>query len=144
MIYSTCLKREILSILVGIGVFSGMASAFVAILRGISCLSPRGPKGYGKVILFQKEWQPNVLFPIYKPKKASILLDHLQKLHAGVDRSFVIKEYDHQLQQLGSILHEKFTRMTLCFWWLNMCLICYGAAILCAAVMGLMTILSGG
>ena len=133
VIYSSCLKSQILSFLIVVGVLSGMASAFVAILRGISCLSPRGPKGYGKVIPFQKEWQPNVIFPIYKPEKISFFLDHLQKIHAGVDRSFVIKEYDHQLQQLGGILHQKFNKMTECFWWLNLCLICYGTAILCAA-----------
>jgi hypothetical protein len=143
VIFSTCLKNQILTILIVAGVLGGMSCAFTALLKGISCLSPRGPKGYGKVIPFQKEWQPNILFPIHKPEKYKVFFDHLQKLRVGVSLSFVVDEYDHQLQQLGSILHAKFNLMSKCFWWLNLCLVCYGVAILSAACMALLIFLRG-
>ena len=95
----------------------------------------------GKVIPFQDEWKPNVLFPIHKPEKAKVFYEHIQKIHAGVDLNFILCEYDHQLHQLGRILHEKFAQMAKCFFWLNCCLICYGIAIVSSAILGLIIIL---
>lgn len=141
VVFGACAKDSFLSLLVVAGFLGGMLCAFVAMLRGISCLSPRGPKGYGKIIPFQKEWQPNVLFPIFKPENEKFFFQHLQKLQAGIDLSFVVKEYDHQMQQLGSILHVKFTLMTKCFCWLYLCLACYGAATICGALIGVKIIL---
>jgi len=141
IIFGNCANYTFLSLVIFAGILSGMLCAFVAILRGISCLSPRGPKGYGKIIPFQDEWKPNVLFPIHKPEKAKVFYEHIQKIHAGVDLNFLLCEYDHQLHQLGRILHEKFAQMAKCFFWLNCCLICYGIAIVSGAILGLIIIL---
>jgi len=84
-----------------------------------------------------------VLFPVHKPDKVELFCQHLRKLQAGVDLDFVVKEYDHQLQQLGRILDAKFVEMSNCFWWLNSCLACYGMAILGAAWIALNAILHG-
>lgn len=142
-IFAGCSRVWFLSILAAVLLLAGMICALVAILRGVSCLTPRGPKGYGKCGPFQNEWRPNVLFPLHKPDKVPQFCEHLRELQAGVDLTFVVKEYDHQLQQLGAILDAKFVAMTKCFWWLNRCLVCYGFAILGAACIGVCVVLRG-
>lgn len=140
-IFTGCSRVWFLSILAAVLLLAGMVCALTAILRGISCLTPRGPKGYGKCGPFQNEWRPNVLFPVHKPNRLQQFCEHLRSLQAGVDLSFVINEYDHQLQQLGAILDAKFVAMSNCFWWLNLCLACYGLAILGAACVGVTIVL---
>jgi len=136
-ILNSCWRCWFSSLMAACFLLAGMLSAFYAILKGISCLSPRGPKGYGINRPFRNEWQPNVLFPIHKPDKTQAFCEHLQKLQAGVDPPFVITEYNHQLQQLGRILDAKFTDMRICFRWLHICLGCYGITVLCSAYVGL-------
>jgi len=140
-IFSACWKCWFASSAAAVLLFFGMICAFVAILRGFSCLMPRGPKGYDKSGPFQNEWRPNVLFPVHKPDMFDVFYNHLRKLQSGVDLVFVVSEYDHQLQQLGRILHAKCAEMNKCFWWMNRCLACYGLAILCAAWIVLIAIL---
>jgi len=135
--YAACSRCWCLSSVAGVFLLWGMFCAFMAILRGTSCLTPRGPKGYGICGPFQNEWQPNVLFPIHKPGNVEQFCGHLRKLQEGVDLVFVLNEYDHQLQQLGRILDAKFVAMSQCFWWLNLCLGCYGAAVLTATIIAL-------
>jgi hypothetical protein len=120
------------SIMLALFMLVGVGFAFFAIVKGISALSPRTAKGYGRITPFHNEWRPNVLFPMHQMEKAKEFDDHVQKLKSGVGLSFTIDEYAHQLEQLGRILHEKCTDMKSCFWGLRGCLFCYGLA-LCAA-----------
>ncbi|MGD0615968.1 MAG: hypothetical protein ABSA69_11060 [Verrucomicrobiota bacterium] len=139
-IFTACSRCWFLSSLVGIFLFCGMLCAFFAILEGISCLTPRGPKGYGKRGPFQNEWRPNVLFPIYSPENAERFCRHLQQLQDGIELPFIVNEYDHQVQQLGSILDAKFAAMNRCFQWLNRCFALYGSSVLVAAIITLFAI----
>jgi hypothetical protein len=140
-IYGACCRCWFVSAAVGFCLLAGMVCAFTAVVRGISCLTPRGPRGYGKSGPFQNEWQPNIVFPLHKPDKQEHFCEHVRKLHDGVDLPFVVKEYDHQLQQLGAILHAKFEAMSKCFSWLYFCLAFYGVAILAAAIIGVALVL---
>jgi len=139
-IFIACSRCWFLSFVVGFFLLCGMFCAFAALLRGISCLTPRGPKGYGKCLPFQEDWRPNFLFPLHKPDRAKQFCEHIRKLQEGVDLQFVANEYDHQLQQLGCILHAKFVAMNNCFWWLSICLASYGIAVLTATIIGLLAI----
>jgi len=139
-IYHACRSCWIVGTCAGISLLLGMAADFFAILRGISCLTPRGPKGYGTSGPFQNEWQPSVLFPLHSTETVTKFHEHLQQVKPGIDILFVIEQYDHQLKQLGAILHAKFTAMNNCFWWLRSCLFCYGIAVICATYV-LLTIL---
>lgn len=139
-ILAACSRCWFFSAMAGILLFCGMVCAFFAILEGISCLTPRGPKGYGKSGPFQNEWQPNVLFPIHSQENAEQFCRHLHKLQDGIDLPFVANEYDHQLQQLGRILDAKFVAMNRCFQWLNRCFALYGGAVLVAATIALFSI----
>lgn len=107
----------------------GMALATVALFNGLESLSPRVSKGYDKEGDFHNEWKPNTLFPMYKPEKEQMAHQHFRKLHDGVDYAFLIGEYEHQLQQLGSILHGKVEKMRKCFAWLKLVMICYGVGL---------------
>ena len=131
-VLTTVSKSPVLSVLTALALISGMVFASTALFCGVSCLSPRHPKGYKKSGPFQNEWRPNILFPIYQPKHTEQAHKHFHKLHNGVDFSFVIAEYEHQIQQLGSILHDKFEAMQKCFWWLKIVVLCYGVAFLFA------------
>jgi hypothetical protein len=71
-IFSACCNCWFASSVAGFLLLVGMICAFVAILRGLSCLTPRGPKGYGESGPFQNEWRPNVLFPLHKPDKVGV------------------------------------------------------------------------
>jgi hypothetical protein len=131
-VMTTVSKSPVLSVLTALALISGMVFASMALFCGVSCLSPRHPKGYKNYGPFQNEWRPNILFPIYQPKHMEQAYQHFHKLHDGLDFSFVISEYEHQLQQLGSILHGKFEAMQKCFWWLKVVVFCYGVALLFA------------
>lgn len=115
----------------------GMGFAFIAVIKGITCLSPRFPKGYEKTGPFHNEWRPNMLFPIHAPEKSTEFGEHAKKLKSGVDLPFIVDEYDHQLHQLGWILREKCREMKSCFLWLKVCLICYGFAVCVATLIGM-------
>jgi hypothetical protein len=140
-IYHACRECWFMSTVVGACLLGGMVADFAAILCGVFCLTPRGPKGYGKSGPFQNEWQPAVLFPLHKPEKAGQFLDHLKILQPGIELPFVIEQYDYQLRQLGGILEAKFTAMNNCFRWLRNCLILYGMAMIFATYVGLNLIL---
>lgn len=144
VIFGSCSKCWFVSTATALFLLLGMVCAFRSILCGFSSLTPRGPKGYGKSGTFQNEWRPNVLFPLHKPEMSEVFCEHLRKLHSGVDSTFVVDEYDHQIQQLGRILDVKFAEMSKCFRWLNWCMACYGLAILCAGWIVLMGILQRG
>ena len=131
-VLNTVSKSPVRSVLIALALISGMVFASMALFCGVSCLSPRHPKGYKKSGPFQNEWRPNVLFPIYQPKHKEQAHQHFRRLHDGLDFSFVIAEYEHQLQQLGSILHDKFEAMQKCFSLLKVVVLCYGVAFLFA------------
>jgi hypothetical protein len=65
----------------------------------------------------------------------------VSQLKAGIDLPFVLDEYEHQLVELGHILHEKITDMKTCFKRLKFCLFCYGLAVFAATALALMAIL---
>jgi hypothetical protein len=109
-IYHACRECWFMSAVVGVCLLAGMVADFAAILCGVFCLTPRGPKGYGKSGPFQNEWQPAVLFPLHKPEKAEQFFHHLKILQPGIELPFVIDQYDYQLRQLGGILEAKFHR----------------------------------
>lgn len=132
----TCPRCWLSTALVGVGLLGGMLLACLALYHGISCLVPRGPKGYGKSGPFQNEFQPNVLFPIYTPDQCGAACEHFKKLSDGVDDDFVLAEYQHQLEQLGRILHKKFDAMKTCFKYLRIVLFLYALAVLAALWIG--------
>ena len=88
-IFSACWKCWFASSAAAVLLFFGMICAFVAILRGFSCLMPRGPKGYDKSGPFQNEWRPNVLFPVHKPDMFDVFYNHLRKLQSTKGHSLV-------------------------------------------------------
>jgi hypothetical protein len=136
--YVATLKRNaFFSFVCWSALFLGMCAALAAMICGLLCLSPRGPKGYGKTGSFQNEWRPNILFPIYQPDRYSGAAQHFKRLESGLDMHFVIAEYQHQLEQLGRILGAKFADMGRCFFWLKVVIYCYGIALICAAAMTL-------
>ena len=132
----TCPKCLFSTTMIGLGLLGGLAVACVALGFGIACLSPRGPKGYGKSGPFHNQWQPNVLFPIYTPDRNQTASEHFRKLESGVDDAFVLAEYKHQLEQLGRILHEKFNAMNACFRCLRFVLALYAFAVVFALKIG--------
>jgi hypothetical protein len=132
VVLNTVCKSPVPSVLLALALISGMVFASMALFCGVSCLSPRHPKGYKESGPYRNEWRPNILFPIYQPKHTEDAHQHFRKLHGVLDLSFIITEYEHQLQQLGSILHDKFRAMQACFWWLRIVVVCYGVALLIA------------
>lgn len=106
----------------------GWVAAAVAMFWGIRCLVPRGSRGHDKAGPFLNEWRPNILFPMYFQKvgeQESMALSRLKLLREGVSKQFVIEEYEHQLEQLGRILGEKFITMKRCFTGLKVVLLLY-------------------
>ena len=106
----------------------GWVAAAVAMFWGIRCLVPRGSRGHDKAGPFLNEWRPNILFPMYFQKvgeQESMALSRLKLLREGVSKQFVIEEYEHQLEQLGRILGEKFIAMKRCFTGLKVVLLLY-------------------
>jgi hypothetical protein len=126
-VHSTMRACPIACGLAALGLIGGMVSAFVALLKGFSCLSPRAHKGYDAKNPFADPCQPNVIFPLHKPSGENAFTAHVARLASGIDLSFVVREYQHQLHQVGQILHAKFHDMRVCFWGLRVSLCCYGA-----------------
>ena len=135
-IFAACRGNPVPCILLATLLVTGMVSAFLAILSGASCLSPRGPKGYCN----PSPWRPNVLFPLHHPDRMGEFRTHVSQLKAGIDLPFVLDEYEHQLVELGHILHEKIADMKTCFKRLKFCLFCYGLAVFAATPLALMAI----
>jgi hypothetical protein len=132
-IFGTCRGHPLICLVLAAFLMIGMAFAFLAIMSGASCLSPRGPKGYCTL----DPWRPNVLFPLHHPNRKGDFCTHVGQLKEGVDLPFVIDEYEHQLLQIGNILHEKITDMKHCFKQLSYCLVCYGCAVFLAMFLAL-------
>lgn len=129
-VLQTVSKSPVLGLFVALALICGMVFASVALFYGVSCLSPRTPRGYKISGPFHNEWRPNILFPIYPPQHTKRAHEHFHQLHAGIDFASLIGEYEHQLQQLGSILHSKLEAMQKCFWWLRVVVVSYGVAFL--------------
>ena len=136
-IFATCKGHPLPCVLLAVLLLTGMVFAFLAILRGVSCLSPRGPNGYCN----PAPWRPNALFPLHHPDRKDEFCTHVNQLKPGVDLPFVLDEYEHQLVELGHILHEKITDMKACFRRLKCCLLCYGLSVFVAMTLALMAIL---
>lgn len=132
-IFSAAIRCSFASWMAALFLFLGMGAAFVALVYGFWCLTPRGPRGFEKDGIFHNEWRPNVLFPIHSATKSPEFIGHLRVLRSGIDRPFVMAEFEHQLQQLGWIMNEKFAMMRKCFKWMGTSMAFYGLAVLFAA-----------
>lgn len=122
-------ESPILASLVFVLLLIGWIAAAGAMFWGIRCLVPRGPRGHEKAGPFLNEWRPNVLYPMYFKtvgEQEAMALSRLKRLREGVSKHFVLEEYEHQLEQLGRILGEKFIAMKRCFVWLMAVLLFYG------------------
>lgn len=123
-----CTSSPVLTGIVLLLLLSGWITAAVAMFWGLRCLIPRGSRGHDKAGPFLNEWRPNILFPMFFQKvgeQEPKALARLKLLREGVSKQFVIEEYEHQLEQLGRILGEKFTAMKRCFIGLKVVLVLY-------------------
>jgi len=135
-----CTESPVLAGMVVLLLLGGWIAAAVAMFWGIRCLIPRGAKGHDRAGPFLNEWRPNILFPMFFQKvgeQETMTLARLKRLREGVSKQFVIEEYEHQLEQLGRILGEKFIAMKRCFIGLKVVLLFYAAGF----VLGLILLL---
>lgn len=77
--------------------FLGLTTGILSLVFAIQALTARGPTS--KYI--------SILFPVIPPKRRHSAARSIRRLRSGITKTEIIRDYEHQLQNLGTILSLK-------------------------------------